>query len=213
MKHIRKFESHREYRQKYDLIQELVMQKGNDWTVKANIDIPQSLINAYVKKTKETTGKDLKKFFGDAEIAQDMVKFVTTNFMDVDNIHGGALTGDEEQAVQVEGPDMTQPQAQVQMQPGMQAQPQMQMQPQGQVQPQMQAQPGMQAQPQVQAQMQAQPGEVQGQPGMMQGQPQAQPQAQPQVQVQAQAQGEFEDIEDEDELNLEEDENTEELPL
>ena len=33
------------------------------------VDIPQSLINSYVKKVKDSTGKNLRQFFGDVEIA------------------------------------------------------------------------------------------------------------------------------------------------
>ena len=62
------------------------------------IDIPQSLINSYVKKVKDTTGKNLRQFFGDVDIAEEIVKYINMNNLDVEKIPGGALMGGQEQA-------------------------------------------------------------------------------------------------------------------
>jgi hypothetical protein len=199
MKHLRKFEKYTNLRKKDQIIKESVLQVNDIYKVRTFIDIPQSLINAYVKKVKDTTGKNLRQFFGDVDIAEEVVKYINTNFLNVDQIPAGALMGD----AQSQGETQTDSQAQpAQAQPS-QAQPQ--------AQPQAQAQPA-QAQAQTQDQAQAQP---------VQAQPQAQPQAeaQPQVQVQAesqpQGQGEFEEVAEEGEEEKEEgtEEGGEELPL
>ena len=133
MKHVRKYEKFRVIKNREDIIKESVLQVNDIYKVKAMIDIPQSLINQYVKKVKDTTGKNLKTFFGDVDIAEEIVKWVTMNGMDVEKIPGGALMGGQTQA-QTEVQPQAQPQAQSQAQPQAQpeAQPQVQVQVDGQ---------------------------------------------------------------------------------
>jgi hypothetical protein len=190
MKHLRKFEKYTNLRKKDQIIKESVLQVNDIYKVRTFIDIPQSLINAYVKKVKDTTGKNLRQFFGDVDIAEEVVKYINTNFLNVDQIPAGALMGD----AQSQGETQTDSQAQP-----AQAQP-----------AQAQAQP-TQAQAQTQDQAQAQP---------VQAQPQAedQPQVQVQAESQPQGQGEFEEVAEEGEEGEEEkeegtEEGGEELPL
>ena len=170
MKHLRKFEKYTINRKKEEIIKESVLQVNDIYKVRTFVDIPQSLVNAYVKKVKDTTGKNLRQFFGDVDIAEEVVKYINLNFLNVDQIPGGALMGDAQ--VQAQG----QP-AQGQVQPQGPAQ--------GQVQPQ--------GQPQVQVQTDAQ-GQGQGQ-----SQGQVQVQTDVQGQGQSQNDEDFEDINDEEE--------------
>lgn len=146
MKHVRTFEGFRNKKNREDIIKEAVLQVNDIYKVKTMIDIPQSLINSYIKKVKDTTGKNLRTFFGDVDLAEEIVKWVTMNFLDVDKIPGGALMGGQTQA---------QPQGEVQ------PQAQTEVQPQAEVQPQVEAQPEAQvpAEGQVQVQTEAQPTE------------------------------------------------------
>lgn len=205
MKHIRTYENYRIKKNREEIIKESVLQVNDIYKVKTMIDIPQSLINAYVKKVKDTTGKNLRTFFGDVDIAEEIVKFINMDNLDVEKIPGGALMGGGQSQTQ------TQPQAQPQAQP----QVQVEAQPQAQTQeaPQAQAQPAQtQEAPQAQAQEapaqgefeepQAQAQPAQGQAQEAQAQP-AQGQAQP-------AQGEEEEKEEGEE---EKEEGEEELPL
>jgi hypothetical protein len=196
MKHIRQFESFRVQKNRQEIISEAVLQVNDIYKVKTMIDIPQSLINSYVKKVKDTTGKNLRQFFGDVDIAEEIVKYITLNNTDVEKIPGNALMGGAQGQVQGQG----QGQVQVQTEGDAQTQGQEQAQPQGQDQ----AQP--QAQPQTQPQGQAQTGEFeepQAQPqGQEQAQPQGQGQAQPQGQEEEEGQGQEEKDEDEEELPL-----------
>ena len=189
MKHIRTFESYRVTKNREEIIKEAVLQVNDIYKVKTMIDIPQSLINSYVKKVKDTTGKNLRQFFGDVDIAEEIVKYINLNNLDVEKIPGNAIMGGAQGQVQTQ--DETQPQ--VQTEGDAQTQPQAQ----PQAQPQGEAQEGEFEEPQAQGQ--AQP---QAQP---QGQGQAQPQAQPQAQGQAQEEGE--------EAQEETEEGEEELPL
>jgi len=210
MKHIRTFEGYRIKKNRMEIIKEAVLQVNDIYKVKTMIDIPQSLINSYVKKVKETTGKNLRQFFGDVDIAEEIVKYINMNNLDVDKIPGGAIMGGQTQAQ----PQTTQPQAQMQVQPD-----QTQMQDQGQVQDgQAQVQDGQGQVQDGQTQVQNGQGQVQdGQAQVQNGQGQVQDgQAQVQVQTgdefeepqqQGQAQGQFIDEDEED------DDEDEDLPI
>ena len=123
MKHIRTFESHRTVKANLksvnpsifeDLIKESVISVGDLYKVRSMVDIPQSLINSYVKKVKDTTGKNLRQFFGDVEIAEELVKHITTTGLDIDKIDGSALMGGAQGQVQTTAQTTTeQPQVQV----------------------------------------------------------------------------------------------------
>ena len=197
MKHIRTFEKYRLKNRRYEIIKESVIQVNDVYKVKTMIDIPQSLINAYVKKVKDTTGKNLRQFFGDVDIAEEVVKYINTANLDVDNIPGNAIMGGELQPDEAQMIDtQVQPQAQVQQQ----AQPQAQVQ--QQAQPQAQPQVQVQAQPQTQVDMEFED-------------PQAQAQDMGEVQFEdPQAQGEEDEEDEEDEENIDDiDFDDESLPL
>ena len=120
MKHIRTFESYRVKKNREEIIKESVLQINDIYKVKTMIDIPQSLINAYVKKVKDTTGKNLRQFFGDVDIAEEIVKYINMNNLDIEKIPGGALMGggqtqgQGQPQVQTEGEAQTQGQDQSQ---------------------------------------------------------------------------------------------------
>lgn len=173
MKHVKAFEKFRIQKNREEIIKESVFQVNDLYKVKTMIDLPQSLINAYVKKVKDTTGKNLRQFFGDVDIAEEIIKYVTTTFLDIDKIPGGAIMGGQTQA-------QTQGQVQVQTEP------------QAQTEPQVQAQPQVQTEAQPQAQEPAE-GEFE--------EP-TQGQAQPQGQAQEPAQGQAQEEDEEEELPL-----------
>ena len=150
MKHIRKFENYQTKKRRDEAIKEAVMTVNDIYRVNTMIDIPQSLINAYVKKVKDTTGKNLKQLFGDVVIAEEIVKFIAQNYLNVDQLPAGALTGDAQ--IQSQGQGQIQGQAQMQTQP--------QGQPEGQGQSQVQVQTQGQGQAQGQAQGQGEFEEV-----------------------------------------------------
>lgn len=201
MKHIRTYENYRIKKNREEIIKESVLQVNDIYKVKTMIDIPQSLINAYVKKVKDTTGKNLRTFFGDVDIAEEIVKFINMDNLDVDKIPGGALMGGGQSQTQ------TQPEAQPQVQ--VEAQPQAQTQ----EAPQAQAQPAQTEEAPAQAQEAPAQGEFE--------EPQSQGQAQPQGQAQGEGQGQAQEApaqgEEEEEAPAqgeeEKEEGEEELPL
>ena len=195
MKHIRTFESYRIKKNREEIIKESVLQVNDIYKVKTMVDIPQSLINAYVKKVKDTTGKNLRQFFGDVDIAEEIVKYINMNNLDVDKIPGGALMGGGQSQTQTQVQPQVQSEAEPQAQPQAQTQeaPQVQPQVQPQAQPQVQTEAEPQAQPEGQAQGEFEEPQTQGQAQAQQGQAQEEEET---------AQGEEETEEGEEELPL-----------
>jgi hypothetical protein len=176
MSYIRKYQSFSNKKrsseeQNASIVSESVMVVNDLYKVNATIDIPQSLINAYVKKVKDSLDKNARQFYSDQLMAEEIVKHILQHNLDIDKIDARALFG---------GVPQGQNQAQVQVQGTQQA-------PQAQTQaPQEQTQ-APQAQAPAQAQEQA-PAQAQGQ-------------------APAQNTQDFEEVEDEEK------ENEEELPL
>ena len=198
MKHIRTFENYRTKSKREEIIKESVFQVNNIYKVKTMIDIPQSLINAYVKKVKDTTGKNLRQFFGDVDIAEEIVKYINMNNLDVEKIPGGALMGGQ---VQPQAQTEVQPEAQTEVQP--QAQTEAQTEVQTEVKPEAQVQTEVQTEVKPEAQ-----GEEFEEP---KAQAQEETQGQAQEETQGQAQEETEE-ETEGQAQEETEEGGEELP-
>jgi len=129
----------------------------DNWKVRTRVEIPTSLINAYVKKVQAETGEDPRKKWSEQELAEEITKYVSTAFMSVENLPSSIVSAIEQQPqvqVQEEMPMDTEVETQVQ-EPEVQVEeaPQgQQVQEPGQVQPQSQevAQTIPQGQPQVQ---------------------------------------------------------------
>jgi hypothetical protein len=202
MSYIRKFQSFSDKKRGSEgktVHNESVMIVNDMYKVNVTVDIPQSLINSYVKKVKDSIDKNARQFYSDQLVAEELVKYVLQQNLDINKIDARALFGGVPQ-----GQEQAQGQVQVQAQTQAQPQGQAQAPAQGQAQPaQGEAQPQGQGQPQGQAQAPAQ-GEAQPQ-----GQPQPQGQAQAPAQGQSQSSEEFEEVEEEEK----EEEGEEELPI
>ena len=140
MKHIRTFENYRVIKNREEIIKESVLQINDIYKVKTMVDIPQSLINAYVKKVKDTTGKNLRQFFGDVDIAEEIIKYINLNNLDIEKIPGNALMGGAQSQAQTGGQSQVQVQTEGGQAQGQPAQGQEQVQGQEHVQGQAQGQ-------------------------------------------------------------------------
>ena len=104
MSYIRKYESYKkakkENRLEKSIKEAVVMKVDNAFKVKPIADISQSLINAYVKKVKEETGKELKDFFSEMDLAEALVKYVIEKGLDVDSIPSNALLGENAESAE-----------------------------------------------------------------------------------------------------------------
>jgi len=157
MSHIRKFLSYKNKKNSTQVVKESVLQVDDTYKVRVIVDVKKSFVNQYIKKVSDNTQKNLRDFYSDMDIVEELVKHVVEGGMNVDTIPASVLVGGAQGQVQAQ----SQPQAQVQGQP--QAQPQAQGQPQAQVQTEP-AQDFEEVQPQVQPQAQGQPqAQIQGQ--------------------------------------------------
>jgi hypothetical protein len=104
MKHLRKFEKYTTDRKQLEIIKESVLQVNDIYKVRTFVEIPQSLINSYVKKVKDTAGKNLRQIFGDVDIAEEIVKYVNTNYTNIDKLPADALMGGKDSQEKTEEP-------------------------------------------------------------------------------------------------------------
>ena len=104
MGYIRKYESYKkakkENRLEKSIKEAVVMKVDNTFKVKPIADISQSLINSYVKKVKEETGKELKDFFSEMDLAEALVKYVIEKGLDADSIPSNALLGENAESAE-----------------------------------------------------------------------------------------------------------------
>lgn len=96
-------------------IHESVYKMGDMFKVRTVIDIPKSLINAFVSKAKKEHGIDAKENWSDIELAEMFVKYITTNFMNVESLPVNAILGDipeNEVSTEIQQEEPVQPQSQ-----------------------------------------------------------------------------------------------------
>lgn len=94
-KFIKTFESHRSNKlRNTNEINESVKQIGDVYKV-GSIDVKQTLINSYVKRVKDETGKDLRNMYSDMDIASEVVKFIIEEELESDTIPTYALLDGE----------------------------------------------------------------------------------------------------------------------
>ena len=58
----------------------------NTWKVRTRVEVPTTLINAYIKKVKDETGEDLRKKWSEQELAEEITKYVTTSYLTIENL-------------------------------------------------------------------------------------------------------------------------------
>jgi hypothetical protein len=153
MKHIRKFEGFRSNKPEVEeeKINETVFQVENTYRVNIIADVEAKLLSAYAKKVKQNMNKEITDLMGNAMLAEELVKWVLINGLDVDKIPASAIIGGAQGQAQAQG------QGQVQIQDQGQSQAQAQGQSQGQPQAQVQVQSQPQGQGQGMEEVQSQP--------------------------------------------------------
>ena len=48
--------------------------------------MPRSLINAFIKKVKDETGSDIKDIYGSEQMAEMIVNYINSSFMNIENL-------------------------------------------------------------------------------------------------------------------------------
>jgi len=133
-------------------VNEMVDAIDDVYRVSVDVDLPKSLISSFIKKVKESTGKDLRAEMGEKRLAERLVQWANENYLNIENLPVEIVTGSDKGPVQPQA----QVQSQVQEEPqGDESQSQAQVQPAGQTQPVQNTQaqkPAVQVQGQQQAQ-------------------------------------------------------------
>ena len=94
------------------------------WKVRMRVEIPNSLINQYIKKVKDETGEDPKNKWSSQEIAEEIAKHVTTSYMTIENLPVSIISNmNNEPTTQVQEQMPTQTQVQAPVQPTAQIEP------------------------------------------------------------------------------------------
>ena len=154
MSHIRKFLSYRDNKNTTKIVNESVLQVDDTYKVRVIVDVKKSMVNSYIKKVSDNTQKNLRDFYSDMDIVEELVKHVVETGMNVDTIPATLLVGGSQTQAQPAQSQQAQVQTQTAQEPAQdfeEVQPQGQAPAQGQAQPQGQAPDQGQAQPQGQA--------------------------------------------------------------
>ena len=114
-------------------INEMVDAIDDFYRVSVDVDLPKSLISSFIKKVKESTGKDLRAEMGEKRLAERLVQWTNENYLNIENLPVEIVTGSDKSPVQAQG--QAQVQTQTQEEPVQDAQTQAQPQAQAQVQP------------------------------------------------------------------------------
>jgi hypothetical protein len=94
--HIREFKSFQSKRKDIERINEIVTQKDDSFIV-GGIQVDKKTVNAYIKKVKDQTGKDLKSMYSEMQIAEELMRWSASNLSNIDNVPISALMGGEEE--------------------------------------------------------------------------------------------------------------------
>lgn len=140
-------------------INEMVDAIDDFYRVSVDVDLPKSLVSSFIKKVKETSGRDLRADMGEKRLAERLVQWANENYLTIENLPVEIVTGSDKAPVQAQAQAQGETQAQPQAQAQAQAQPAQE--------PQAQAQP-------AQATAQAQPAQAQKPAVQVQGQEKAQ---------------------------------------
>lgn len=134
-------------------VNEMVDAIDDFYRVSVDVDLPKSLVSSFIKKVKESTGKDLRADMGEKRLAERLVQWANENYLNIENLPVEIVTGSDKSPVQAQA------QGQVQSQPEPEEeeeQGQVQAQSQVQAQPVQPVQNSAAQKPQVQVQGQAQ---------------------------------------------------------
>lgn len=82
-------------------INEGVIKIGNEFIL-SDIALPVSLVNSYIKKVKDSTGKNVREMLSDQDVAARVLKYVVENFAQIDNLPESIILGEPENAEEVQ---------------------------------------------------------------------------------------------------------------
>lgn len=116
MSHIKKFLSYRDNKKATNVVKESVLQVDDNYKVRVIVDVKKSMVNSYIKKVSDNTQKNLRDFYSDMDIVEELVKHVVESGMNVDTIPATLLVGGSQTKAQGQPQAQSQPIAQTQPQ-------------------------------------------------------------------------------------------------
>lgn len=81
-------------------VDEMVEIINDMYRVSLDVDVPKSLINAYIKKVKDETNKDIRQTKAEAALAEQLVAYVNQNYLVIENLPVDMVTSTDQKAVQ-----------------------------------------------------------------------------------------------------------------
>ena len=94
MENLTKFDDFKNKKQGNKL-NEGVIKIGGDYIL-SDIAVPVSLVNSYVKKIKDETGKNVREMMSDLDVAYRLGKYCMENYMEIENLPASILLGESD---------------------------------------------------------------------------------------------------------------------
>jgi hypothetical protein len=84
--------------EKLGSVNESVFKMGDTYKVKTTIDIPKSLINAFVSKAKKDHDIDPRENWSDVDLAEMFVNYINATFVNIESLPVNAILGEKAKA-------------------------------------------------------------------------------------------------------------------
>jgi hypothetical protein len=94
MENLREYKDFKGLKKGSSLISENVMPNGDSYDVTKSIELPKSVVKAYIKKIKDESGKNAAEFFAETTIAEKMIDYIISTYLNVENLPSSVLFGD-----------------------------------------------------------------------------------------------------------------------
>ena len=65
------------------------------WKVRTRFEIPVSLVNAFIKKVKDETSKNIRETYSDQEIAEEIANYVKSAYLNIANLPSKIIVGEK----------------------------------------------------------------------------------------------------------------------
>jgi len=94
MKNVNDFKEFKDKRNNPSL-NETVLRMDDVYRVRTSVDMPASLVNAYIKKVKDESGKNIREFYSDMELAEMLTDYIKTTYLNIENFPVAVALGTE----------------------------------------------------------------------------------------------------------------------
>ena len=94
MENIKDFKGFKGMKRGSSLITENAVSNGDAWKIISPIEIPKSIVKAYIKKVKDESGQNLSETFGEVNLAEMIVSYVLNTFTKIENLPSSIALGD-----------------------------------------------------------------------------------------------------------------------